>query len=238
VIGKVPRIGTKTRLPSHALSPDGTLHATLHDLDLTIHEVATGKVTHTGSLKGKVKYPSVFGWSGGWLIGGYGQAFTYDPKTGAGKPFPVREVKFVQEVPGGKHKRLILQDSHGNCSLIDPEKAEVLTQWVAGDGGAGHAPPYDTVLRGGVILRSLGMKGEVDFFDADAARPVLHLHAVTAGEGQVGYVAYTPDGFWDASPGAARRVTLFEDGTLLPEEARDRRRAPETISKRLQALFD
>lgn len=237
LLAKIPHFVSSGLAIPQALSPDAKQHALINDSTLHIFDAATGKAIVKHDIKGKASYPRVFAWSGGWFIGGYDHALTFHPKTGWGKPFPIREVMHVQEVPAAKGKRLILQDGRGRCSLVDPESNTILTEWIAGFGASSDAPPYNTLLPGGVVLRSLGMRGEVDLLDADTAQVLACIHTVPAAKDTIGFILHTPDGLWDATPGAERHVMLFDNGRVLNEEERNARRDPEAIAERIRNGF-
>ncbi|MFO0964270.1 MAG: hypothetical protein U0793_01605 [Gemmataceae bacterium] len=238
LVGKAPSMGNPFLGMSHALSADAREIALVHENELLVFEAATAKEIERVSLKGKATYPRVFAFSGDWLISGYDHARTYHVKAGFGKPFPIREVMHVQEVHGAKRKRLVLQDGRGRCLLIDPDKGDILADWMAGDGGSSESPPYNTPLPGGVLLRSLGIRGEVDLLDADDGRVVAHVHVMPVDSGVLGYVIYTEDGLWDATAGAEKYVLLFNDGRALTNRERDARRDGAAIRRRIGAAFE
>jgi hypothetical protein len=76
----------------------------------------------------------------------------------------------------------------------------------------------------------------VELVDLANARVALTVYPLVVGK-DIGWVAYTPDGLWDASPGAERYVAVVGPKGLAEARARDARRDPATIRARLRALW-
>jgi hypothetical protein len=55
--------------------------------------------------------------------------------------------------------------------------------------------------------------------------------------GAIGWIAFTPDGLWDASPGADRVVEVFRDGVAGDADAKAARHDPAAIRARLKSAF-
>jgi hypothetical protein len=86
-----------------------------------------------------------------------------------------------------------------------------------------------------VVVRSVGWSGAVEVASLRDLATLATIHPVRLGNA-IGWVAYTPDGLWDASPGAERYVGVFRKGKAVTAEGRDARRQPETIQSRLKVV--
>jgi hypothetical protein len=53
----------------------------------------------------------------------------------------------------------------------------------------------------------------------------------------IGFIVFTPDGWWDASAGAERHVAVFHDGRRIEGEKLTARRNVKLISDRLASLW-
>jgi hypothetical protein len=140
------------------------------------------------------------------------------------------------DTPGGR--RLLLHDSYGNACLADPGTGRVQSRWVV-EGRSGRSMPARSAVAAGgrLLLRPLAWQGAVEVVDLADLKTALTVYPVAVGK-EIGWVAYTPDGLWDASPGAERYLAVFgPEGRLADAGARDAHRDPAALRARLRALW-
>jgi hypothetical protein len=82
----------------------------------------------------------------------------------------------------------------------------------------------------------MGWTASVEVVDLRDNQVKLTFHNVPVGK-DLGLVVFTPDGWWDASPGAEVHVAVFQKRARLTTEARDERRNAKLIRERLAELW-
>ncbi len=111
------------------------------------------------------------------------------------------------------------------CVALSPDGRQVLTQdsirvilWDAETGGKlrqfeGHsaAPAWLALNSDGRLVLTGSHDGTVCIWDAEAARKSVHLYSFREG---ADWLAVTPEGYYDGSPGGRARLTYRIDGRL------------------------
>jgi len=87
-----------------------------------------------------------------------------------------------------------------------------------------------------LLLRPLAWQGAVELVDLVDLKTILTVYPVPSGK-DLGWVAHTPDGLWDASPGAERYVAVVGPEGFADERTRNARRDQATIQARLRSLW-
>jgi hypothetical protein len=86
-----------------------------------------------------------------------------------------------------------------------------------------NEPPLSGMAFGGRYVARLTGTAAVELLDARTLEPVASVHVLKLPE-DFGWVVHTPDGHWDASPGAEKYLAVFHNGRAVrPAEARSRR---------------
>lgn len=244
VIGRVPRAKDITdNYMSMALSRDGKRLGVMKsglrkDNELRVFDVAAGKMLEAHALPDEAYFRGVQNWSGGWLVSSEERSRLFDDRA---KKFttviPFHSVIKLHEVETPKGKRFILQSSNGQCCLVDPATGGIVSQWVAAEYGQYRAPLWNAVFAGGkALLRPAGWTAALEVVNLRDSSVVLTIHNVPTDMG-LGFIAFTPDGLWDATPGAERHVAVLHKGMRIDEKARDKRRNAKVIQERLAALW-
>jgi hypothetical protein len=238
VLGTVPRPKDMTdNYMSMALSRDGKRLGVMKRQELRIFDTLTGKQLESHLAPEETYGRALQSWSGGWLVSSETRSQVFDDRAKKWTTLiPFRSVGQLQEVETPKGKRFILQNYYGECCLADPAAGTVLSRWMAAEYGS-VGPRWNAVFAGGkALLRPTGWTAALEVVDLRDARVMLTIHNVPVGK-SLGFIAFTPDGWWDASPGAERHVAVFEKGVDVGEEARNKRRNAKLIQERLAGLW-
>ena len=84
------------------------------------------------------------------------------------------------------------------------------------------------VFNGQALLVNRPHAHSYDLIDLDTLKTTLTLRLVTV-EDAIGWVAYTPDGYWDASPGAEQYIAVYRGLDALDAKAVQLRRQPQRV---------
>ncbi|MFO0966227.1 MAG: hypothetical protein U0793_11675 [Gemmataceae bacterium] len=238
VLGTVPRPKDMTdNYMSMALSRDGKRLGVMKREELRVFDVGAGKEIDSHIVKEDTYGRSLQSWSGGWLVSSEARAQIFDDAARKWTTIiPFRSVGDLQEVDTPKGKRFVLQNYDGACCLADPATGKILSRWMAAEYGHVTARWNAVFAAGKAILRPTGWTAALEFVDLRDGRVVLTIHNVPVDKG-LGFIAYTPDGWWDATPGAERHVAVFDKGVRRDEKARNERRNAKMIEERLVELW-
>jgi hypothetical protein len=237
VLADVPRPeGVTDSFVPQAMSVDGTRLAAVHGAEVIVFDL-TGKIVARHATPGGPYLRDLQRWSGGWLLADEDEGYLFHESDKKWRgPIPFGRAIELEEIETPKGKRLLAQNYEGFCCLLDTE-GRVLLRWSASEHGNYRAPRWNAVFAGGnALLRPTGWMQTLELVDLRAEKLTLTLHIVPVAKG-LGWIAFTPDGWWDASPGAERHVAAFEEGVLLDEKNRDARRDSDTLRKRLAELW-
>jgi hypothetical protein len=235
VISDIPRPQDMTdNYMSMALSRDGKRVAVVHAEELRIFEVASGKIVERHPTVGDRYLRNLTRWSGGWLLSGETQSNLFNDKTKKWQTvIPFARVVQLQEIETPQGKRLLLQNYSGQCCLANPVDGSVLARWVCADHNQYRAPLWNAVFANGkAMVRPTGWGPVLEIVDLRDLRVVLTIHHVPLGK-NFGWIAFTPDGWWDASAGTERYVVVFHKGEAVQES----RRNSDMIRQRLARVW-
>lgn len=102
-----------------------------------------------------------------------------------------------------------------------------------------EGPAQGGVVFGGrVVVRNTGHAGTVELLAASDLRPLMRIQVVPVGERDLGWIAWTPDGLWDASDGAEAFVQCIEGMRPVPRAQCDAARSSAEIRRRLVGAVD
>lgn len=120
----------------------------------------------------------------------------------------------------------------GWSHLVDEQTSKHLAVYWTGKRltNTRNLPPPHCIpaLDGQVIVVSRPHANGYDLIDLKTMQTILTLNIVTA-EDTIGWVAHTPDGWWDASPGAETFITLYQGLDPLTAQAQKQRHRPDKI---------
>jgi hypothetical protein len=241
VVGSAPRppegTGRHLFVPV-GLDPAGKRLAAHLDNRLAFFEVPSGRLVGKYPVKDHNYFHFLKGLRSGWLISGSYYTRLFDEAKGWGpEVVGFRYVTEAHDLDTPAGRRLLLRNSYGSACLADPATGKVLTRWVEADRSGRRAHGESEVAAGGrLLVRPLAWRGAVELVKLADAKVALTVHPLAGGK-DIGWVAFTPDGRWDASPGAERYVAVVGARGLADGRARDARRDPASIRARLRALW-
>ncbi len=122
----------------------------------------------------------------------------------------------------------VLVGSRDYEGIFDLAANTVVKRWVSGGRSI-------VAFGGRLLVRPAAYRSDVDFVDIETMETLFTLHPLPGAEG-AGWVAATPDGFWDASPGAEKYVMVFRGLEPAGEEAARGRRRDGLVGRMLTAL--
>jgi hypothetical protein len=200
-----------------------------------------------GALLGTVEHgmrhrPSVHAAEEGWVLSIWSEAmlldgqlekrFELDVSGGEG----LRSIQAVGDVPAS---RLLLLGERGDLSVADAVTGQrerhwpqLLTGGSLRSGGPGQA---EVIWGGRALVRNTGYAGTIEQLALPDLDPILRIRCVPIGEDELGWVAWTPDGRWDASPGAEQFVYVLQGLDTVAADV-EARRSPETIRRQIADL--
>lgn len=132
------------------------------------------------------------------------------------KPLPLRDVDWI------------LVETDRSQGILDLHHNAVVDKWVAGG-------PSAIAFDGRILVRSAAYLGNVDFLNLKTMERLFTLHPLPVGN-RFGWIATTPDGYWDASLGAEEHIAVFQGRKLASQEAARARRRPGLIREALASL--
>jgi hypothetical protein len=221
-----------------ALDPAGKRLAACPVDHLQFYEVPSGRLVGKHPVKERSYFHFLKGLRSGWLLCGSYHTRLFDEQKGWGPEVPgFADVTGAQELDTPSGRRLLLHNSYGSGCLVDPATGKVLTQWIEASARGWHEQGGSEAAAGGrALVRPLAWRGAVEVVSLAEGKVTLTVHPVVVGK-EVGWVAFTPDALWDASPGAERHVAVVGPRGLADARARDARRDPAAIRARLRSLW-
>ena len=228
------------------VSPDRIAYLT--DKELVLHEVPSGRLLSKVDL---AQADAVLHAPGrGWLLA---QAITYRREGNVLRLLKQTvifnehleeqaritdsEVSHAHWLETAESPKLLIAGAKGDLHLYDPAGKGVenirpaswhlLNQWRS------ISPRTTLLVWDRLLIREFGIRGIVEMIDIRNFETLLYLQAVTLGPDRWGWIAWTPDGFFDASPGAEEMVEVFVGLTPASADFKDRRRNPSRIQARI-----
>ena len=172
--------------------------------------------------------PHLAAWGDRWIVSDEvgGQTVVLDSSGGPPLKVDARPVLRAQAFPSPAGERVLLEGplyGSGYVALADAATGRLIERWVGcsrelsrvGPEGRAHAVP---VAGGRGVVANLGLRQGFDLLDLASNRPVVRIQLVSPDGLSYGWVATTPDGLWDGSPGAERLVAMVR-GSLVGDKA-------------------
>jgi hypothetical protein len=207
---------------SAGFSRDGTDLLIAFDGELRVHDAASGELQRAVALERSEAVWAARDLEQGWLLGADDRSLFFDAERGRGAVIPLSRIDQVFPLRTGAGAALLTETSVGRGAIVTPD-GTVLRSWVldvASSVRKADAPPLSGVAFGGRLIARLTGTSAVELIDAATLRAAATVHVLKLGDG-FGWVVHTPDGYWDAGPGADHYVAVYRDGR--PAEAPSRR---------------
>ncbi len=195
------------------------------------YDLASETITYERELGEHEYYGSIVPTPGGWIFGGGEESLYIDGTTHAETTIPLGGIDWAAAIPGREDQALLVE----NRQAVVTPNGKVLHTWFDDWGGVRRSreriPTSGIAMGGKVIARRTGTT-EVELLDSQTLHTIAWVHMIHL-EQSVGWIAYTPDGHWDASPEAEKFVLTTKNGTLTTSDERQTRRTPLLLQSRL-----
>ncbi|MDK1032134.1 MAG: hypothetical protein QGD94_09020, partial [Planctomycetia bacterium] len=155
-----------------------------------------------------------------WLMGADGRL---GAKLGLG------HIARATPLAGHRGDRFLVEWQDYNA-IIDLKTGEVLNRRETNGYGA-------LAFGGRIIVCSMGYPHLADFVEARTGKVLFTLHPLPVGDA-FGWVATTPDGFWDGSAGAEKYIAVFRGREFAGEAGLTARRRPGLVRERLKSASE
>lgn len=244
VVYEVPRLnGRDGKGAVCCLNDDGCEVACIFDGRLRIHSVPSGTTIHDEKLppvkEAFFRYLAATGDK--WIVGSeFAGSMILDLKEGTSVKTSLKEAFRASPVRARDRDCLLIETQPGKAGIVDINDGQVYAEWYVGkDQGGGSMPEGSprafAAFEGRLLVRQTARGMNLELIDLNTLIPIVEIHLVPV-EGEVGWIATTGDGFWDASPGADRYVELFAGKSNLADE-KDSRRKPNLIRHRIARVI-
>jgi hypothetical protein len=230
-----------------ALNRSGTQFAWLHEGWLRVYDLAAGRIVSSTAIPPPRLLPHLAAWGDRWIVSDEvgGQTVVLAPTGAPPLKVDARPVVRALAFPSPAGERVLLEGpvgGSGYVALADAATGRLIGRWVgcarelsrcAPDGRA-HAVP---VAGGRGVVANLGLRQGFDLLNLATNRPVIRIQLVSTDGLSFGWVATTPDGLWDSSPGVEGLIATVR-GSHVGDRANDAaRHQPGTIRKRIAAVL-
>ena len=227
----------------HCLNDDGSEIACIHDNQLWIYNVRTGKRIH------HEKFPPVEGAyfrylaaSGDkWIVGSeMAGSRIIDLKEGSTVTTMFPEAMRASPIRARDKDCLLVESQSGNGGIIELATGAILDLWYVGtDQGGGSMPEQPprayTTFDGKLLVRRNAHGVEMQLMDLQTLEPIAEIYPMPVGE-KIGWIIATSDGYWDASPGAEEYVAFYI-GRRDMSDKKETRRKPQLIKGRIAKVI-
>ncbi len=225
------------------LNDDGSEVALIVNNRLQINSVLSGKKIHDEELPSPseafFRYVAASGDK--WIIGSESagsRILDLDKETTVS--FSLPEAFRASPIQALGRECLLIETQLGKGGIVDVETGDVHAEWYVGTNHEGGSRPEGpprvaTAFNGKLLVRRKGQGAEMELIDLRTLDTVATVYFVPV-ESEVGWIAATPDGFWDASPGAERFVEIYSGHRNLAGEKRARRK-PQRIKDRIASVI-
>lgn len=218
-----------------AFSQDGDRLIVVHQRSLRVYDVASGRMAYERALADREYLWTAITLSKGWLLGGDDHSLFHDETQNTKVEIPLRRIDRATLLPQTVPQTLLVETSHGLGGIIAVD-GTVLRSWVNQKSGVlrndSNTPPLSGVaFEGRLIARLTGGPG-IELLDVKTREPIARIHIVKRPAGW-GWIVYTPDGYWDSSPGAEHYVKVFKNGQLAPPAEMQSRLTSSLLKMRL-----
>jgi len=130
---------------------------------------------------------------GSWIVGDHQRTRILKRDGSWAATIPVAKVLDITPLPGG---RVVLRSEHEQLT-IHRASGEVLSRTTT-------SGETTIAFQGRFFVRSRGAPPQIEFLDTVTGRLRLTIHAL-----ERGWIAFTPEGRWDAAPDSESRVAVY-----------------------------
>lgn len=147
---------------------------------------------------------------------------------------------------------LLIVGENGDVHTIDRATGRIIASLPTLPSGYSTGPSRTgpaqaaMVFGGRALLNNTGYAGQFQILTLPDLKAVVNIRTVPLGndspgrtawaaDGRLGWIAWTPEGFWDASPGAEQFVAAVRGTDVLLREETDNRRSPQQLRNRISA---
>ena len=200
---------------------DETQLAVLFDKEICLYEISSRKILHRITCKKKDYIQKIFHVAGNWFLSGYGCSRFWVPGEQPGEPILFPDVTHVQSFQTGSQTKLILQNAYTGAALLDIDSLELEAKFAIGYEGP-HAydpaplPNLTAAFDDQVLIVPTGRVAQFKLFRSQDLSIIATVHPIQVNE-ELGWIVYSDDGWWDASPGAEKFVRLLRGTQSLRE---------------------
>jgi hypothetical protein len=215
-----------------------------------LHDLVRG--AWTSVLAGEVpSIGTIWGLDEGWLLDLSSESLVVHGDGRPGPRLPVYWISWVGQparASSSSVRRFLLVETRpGRAAWIELESGRVRTSWVSQErsrlwsyGDRAHSSIAVTNGDGTILVHPIGFSGAVEVLDLAGVtpRPVLTIYPAWRQPGDsLGWIAVTPDGLWDSSPGVEEYVHAYRGSRRLPVAERNAQRDGDEIARRLRRLL-
>jgi hypothetical protein len=221
------------QMQSMALDAEGKRLALLSGTRLRIVDVASGSIVIERPMTGRSFVSPL---RAGWLVSGKASE-VLDESAKPVRSLPLAQVEAVQEMDSPRGPRWLERIGEREA-LVDPQSGALLDVWTTGGRRRSLSTAWSSCVGfgGRVLVRSVVDSATVEIVKLANLEVVATIRGVPV-NGAIGWIAFTPDGLWDASPGAEGVVEVFRDGVTGDAEAKASRHDAAEIRARLKSAF-
>ncbi|PQO26075.1 hypothetical protein C5Y96_21740 [Blastopirellula marina] len=215
--------------------PDLETTRTVHIQSLREYDVATGEITYERVLKEGEYYQTIVHTGQAWVLGGYGNSLYLADKTHTELTIPFARIDWVTPIPNRQDDALLVEYRKSANAVVTPD-GKLLGTWYGywlgpGRNGRNLTPMSGIAFNGKVFARRTGA-GEIELRDAQTFDTIAWVHVLQQAQNYE-WIVYTPDGYWDASPGAEKFVLVTRNGSAVTPADLQSRRAAALLKSRL-----
>ncbi|MEW4562688.1 hypothetical protein AB1K70_09190 [Bremerella sp. JC770] len=199
------------------------------------YDLASGQMTYERTLGENEYYWSITNTGRAWVLGGDTASLYVDETTHHAVAIPFSSIDLAMPIPGRQDQALLVENTRSGHAIVTPA-GQVVRRWPGPwSGGIRNTslptPTSGVAFGGKVIARKTGTS-EIELLDGQSFDTIAWVHVIRWNQG-FAWIAYTPDGYWDASPGAEKFVLVTRDGVVTSPMERQSRRVPDLVKTRL-----
>lgn len=215
--------------------PDLAVPLIVHISSIREYDVASGQITYERILGKNEHYWSIMHTQSAWILGKSDSSIYLDEKTHQEVTIPFAMIDWATPIPGRKDEALLVENGSSAKAIVTPS-GKVLGTWLNAWGGASTnnrlPKPTSGIAFGGKVLTHKTGTYEIEIFDAQTFDTIAWIHVIRL-DPSFEWIVYTPDGHWDASPGAEKFVLATRNGSVVTPAELQSRRVPSLLQSRL-----
>ncbi|WDI42615.1 hypothetical protein [Bremerella sp. P1] len=179
---------------------------------LRLYDLSSGQIKYERVLGEKEYLDGPVNAGSGWMLGSYGYSLYVDQNYAETK-LPFDQIDSAEPIPDTPVTTFLVANDYQQGGVVTLN-GQVPQTW--------QGREASVAFGGRVIARSTGTS-EIELLDAQTFAPFAWVHVIRLEKG-FGWIAYTPDGYWDASPGVEKFVLVTKNGSVAqPAEVQSRR---------------